>query len=71
MSTSLLPSSMVVSPYGMLFLVCFIVTHPMDHGCTVLCTLLVYTGQVGLVIGSWPNNLTNVGSPPSEFDYTS
>ena len=29
------------------------------------------TGQVGLRVGSWPSNLTNAGSPPSEFDYTS
>ena len=33
--------------------------------------LMFITGQVGLGVGSWPSNRTNVGSPPSEFDYTS
>ena len=26
------------------------------------------TGQVGLGVGSWTSNLTNVGSIPGEFD---
>ena len=29
------------------------------------------TGQIGLGVGSWPNNRTNTGSPPSEIDYNS
>ena len=30
----------------------------------------VFTGQVGLGVGSWTSNLTNAGSIPGEFDYT-
>ena len=30
--------------------------------------IILSTGQVGLGVGSWPSNLTNAGSPPSEFD---
>ena len=32
---------------------------------------LLNTGQVGLVVGSWPSNQTRQDRLPSELDYTS
>ena len=53
--------------------------HVVDVSALSICIVLrvfivvlsMCTGQVGLVVGSWPSNLTNVGSPLSKFDYTS